>query len=58
MITLVRCVHIHTILSESRIAFMNLFDFEYLVMISEHINLFDEYLRWFDGEILTRKKPL
>ena len=24
-------------------------------MISDLINLFDEYLRWFDGEFLTRR---
>ena len=53
MITLVICVHINTILSDSRFTFMNLFDFEYHVMILDHINLFDEYLRWFDGEVLT-----
>ena len=34
---------------------MKTFDFEYFIMIPYHINLFDEYLRWFDGEVLMRR---
>ena len=53
MVILVRVFHINTTLSDSHITFMKIFDFKYLVMISNHINLFDEYLWWFDGEVLT-----